>query len=125
MCPCWWTMPGIPGFVPWKPWQLKRSAAVGRDARWLTTPERAKHLNKMPVMVKGIGAYADKNTEAMTNFYASEIAQIPAMDLAAKQAYAQAGLKPDDIITSVNGTPCFAAAFTCDVGLSRLNAITS
>jgi hypothetical protein len=36
----------------------------------LTTPERAKHLNKMPVFVKGVGAYADKNTEAMTNFYA-------------------------------------------------------
>jgi acetyl-CoA acetyltransferase len=73
----------------------------GGSAVVLTTPERAKHLKKMPVFVKGVGAYADKNTEAMTNFYADEIAQIPAMDLAAKQAYAQSGLTPDDIDAAI------------------------
>ncbi len=67
----------------------------------LTTPERAKHLKQMPVMVKGVGTCANKNTEAMTNFYTPEIAQIPAMDHAAKQAYAQSGLTPNDIDAAV------------------------
>lgn len=67
----------------------------------LTTPERAKHLKNMPVLVKGVGMCANKNTEAMTDFYADEIAQIPAMDHAAKQAYAQSGLTPDDIDAAI------------------------
>lgn len=67
----------------------------------VTTPERAKHLNQMPVMVKGVGMYAEKNMEAMTSFYHDEIAAIPSMDLAAKQAYAQSGLTPDDIDAAV------------------------
>lgn len=67
----------------------------------LTTPERAKHLKNLPVAVKGIGMCASKNTEAMTDFYAEEIAQIPAMDNAAKQAYAQSGLTPDDIDAAI------------------------
>lgn len=73
----------------------------GGSAVVLTTPERAKTLKKKPVYVKGVASYADKNTEAMTNFYADEIAQIPAMDLAAKQAYAQSGLTPDDIDAAI------------------------
>lgn len=67
----------------------------------LTTPERAKYLKNMPVLVKGVGMCANKNTEAMTNFYADEIAQIPAMDHAAKQAYTQSGLTPDDIDAAI------------------------
>jgi acetyl-CoA acetyltransferase len=67
----------------------------------LTTPERAKDLQHLPVAVKGVGMCADKNTEAMTNFYADEIAQIPAMDHAAKQAYEQSGLTPHDIDAAI------------------------
>jgi len=67
----------------------------------LTTPERAKHLKNLPVAVKGIGMCANKNTEAMTDFYAEEIAQIPAMDHAAKQAYAQSGLTPNAIDAAI------------------------
>jgi len=67
----------------------------------LVSPEKAKQLNHEPVMVKGVGMCADKNTEAMTNFYADEIAQIPAMDHAAKQAYEQSGLTPDDIDAAI------------------------
>ncbi|CBL43750.1 conserved hypothetical protein [gamma proteobacterium HdN1] len=67
----------------------------------VTTPERAKHLNHLPVMVKGVGMCAERNTEAMTNFYADEIAAIRSMDLAAKQAYAQSGLTPEDIDAAI------------------------
>jgi acetyl-CoA acetyltransferase len=67
----------------------------------LTTPERAKHLNQLPVAVKGVGMCAEGDTEAMTNFYAEEIAQIPAMDHAAKQAYAQSGLTANDIDAAI------------------------
>lgn len=67
----------------------------------VTTPERAKHLNQMPVMVKGVGMAAERNMEAMTSFYHDEIASIRSMDLAAKQAYAQSGLTPNDIDAAI------------------------
>ena len=39
--------------------------------------------------------------ESMTSFYREEIAAIPSMDIAAKQAYEQSGLTADDIDAAV------------------------
>lgn len=73
----------------------------GGSAFVMTTPERAKDLNHPAVIVKGVGQAAAANMESMTSFYREEIAAIPSMDIAAKQAYAQAGLTPDDIDAAI------------------------
>lgn len=73
----------------------------GGSAIVMTTPERAKDLKQMPVIVKGVGECAAANMESMTSFYRDEIAAIPSMDIAAQQAYAQSGLTPDDIDAAI------------------------
>ena len=73
----------------------------GGSAIVMTTPERAKTLKHKPVIVKGVGTAAAANMESMTSFYRDEIAAIPSMDQAAEQAYAQSGLKPDDVDAAI------------------------
>jgi acetyl-CoA acetyltransferase len=53
------------------------------------------------VLIRGVAACLAKDQEEMTSFYRPEIARIPEMDVAAKAAYAQCGLKPDDIDAAV------------------------
>jgi acetyl-CoA acetyltransferase len=73
----------------------------GGSAIVLTTPERAKDLKQPAVIVKGVGECAAANMESMTSFYRDEIAAIPSMDIAANEAYAQAGLTPNDIDAAI------------------------
>ncbi len=73
----------------------------GGSAVILTTAERAKDLKHPAVIVKGVGQAAAANMESMTSYYREEIAAIPSMDIAAKAAYAQSGLTPDDIDAAV------------------------
>jgi len=73
----------------------------GGSAVVLTTPERAKKLKQPGVLVKGVAQCLAKDQEEMTSFYRPEIAAIPEMDIAAKAAYAQSGLTPDDIDAAV------------------------
>lgn len=73
----------------------------GGSAVIITTAERAKDLKHKPVAIKGVGQAAAANMESMTSFYRPEIAAIPSMDIAAKEAYQQSGLSPDDIDAAV------------------------
>jgi len=73
----------------------------GGSAVVITTPERARDLKQKPVAIKGVAQCAAKDQEQMTSFYREEFAAIPEMDNAAAQAYAQSGLKPDDIDAAV------------------------
>lgn len=73
----------------------------GGSAVIITTAERAKDLKQTPVAIKGAGQAAAANMESMTSFYRPEIAAIPSMDIAAKAAYEQSGLGPDDIDAAV------------------------
>ncbi|MEH6549893.1 MAG: lipid-transfer protein [Pseudomonadales bacterium] len=73
----------------------------GGSAVIVTTAERAKDLKHPAVVVKGVGQAAAADMESMTSFYRPEIAAIPSMDQAAKYAYAQSGLTPDDIDAAV------------------------
>ena len=73
----------------------------GASALVVTSAERAKDLKQSAVLVKGIAQCAAANMEVMTSFYRDEIAAIPSMDHAARQAYEQSGLTPDDIDAAV------------------------
>ena len=73
----------------------------GGSAVVVTTAEMAKDLKHPAVIVKGVGQAAAADMESMTSFYRPEIAAIPSMDIAAKIAYQQSGLTPDDIDAAV------------------------
>ncbi len=67
----------------------------------VTTPERARDLKQPGVLIRGVASCLAKDQEEMTSFYRPEIARIPEMDVAAREAYAQCGLRPDDIDAAV------------------------
>jgi acetyl-CoA acetyltransferase len=73
----------------------------GASAVVITTTERAKDLRQPGVVVKGVAQCGAAEMEVMTSFYRDEIAAIPSMDIAAKQAYQQSGLTADDIDAAV------------------------
>lgn len=73
----------------------------GASAVVITTTERAKDLKQPGVVIKGVGQAAAADMEVMTSFYRDEIAAIPSMDIAAKQAYEQSGLTADDIDAAI------------------------
>jgi acetyl-CoA acetyltransferase len=73
----------------------------GASAVVITTTDRAKDLQQPGVVIKGVGQGAGANMESMTSFYRDEIAAIPSMDIAARQAYSQSGLTPDDIDAAI------------------------
>jgi acetyl-CoA acetyltransferase len=73
----------------------------GASAVIITRSDKAKDCKNGGVAIKGVGQSAAKNMESMTSFYRDEIAAIPSMDIAAKEAYKQADLTPDDIDAAV------------------------
>lgn len=73
----------------------------GGSAVVITTAERARDLRQPGILIKGVGQCAAANMESMTSFYRDEIAAIPSMDIAAQDAYVQAGLTADDIDAAV------------------------
>jgi len=73
----------------------------GGSAVVITTTERARDLRQPGVVIRGVGQAAAANMEVMTSFYRDEIAAIPSMDIAARQAYEQSGLTPADIDAAV------------------------
>jgi acetyl-CoA acetyltransferase len=73
----------------------------GASAIIVTRADLARDCAQTPVAVKGVGQCAAKNMEAMTSFYDGEISEVPTMDVAAREAYKQSGLTPDDIDAAV------------------------
>lgn len=73
----------------------------GASAVVITKAEKAKDCKNGGVLIKGVGQAAAANMESMTSYYRDEIAAIPSMDIAAKQAYEQSGLTPDDIDAAI------------------------
>lgn len=73
----------------------------GASAIVITRSDKARDCKHGGVAIKGVGQAAAANMECMTSFYRDEIAAIPSMDIAAKAAYEQAGLTPDDIDAAV------------------------
>jgi len=73
----------------------------GGSAVVVTTPERARDLKQPGVMIRGVAECLARDQEEMTSFYREEIGRIPEMDGAAKRAYEQCGLGPDDIDSAV------------------------
>ncbi len=73
----------------------------GASAVIITRADKARACKHGGVAIKGVGQSAAKNMESMTSFYRDEIAAIPSMDVAAKEAYKQSGLTPDDIDAAV------------------------
>ena len=67
----------------------------------VTTPERAKDLRQPAVMIRAASQCSARDQEEMTSFYREEIARTPEMERAARRAYDQCGLGPDDIDAAV------------------------
>ena len=73
----------------------------GAVAVVVTTPERARKLNKPPVIISGAAQGACSDPQMMTSFYRPDITDLPEMSLVAQQLYSQAGITSDDIQTAV------------------------
>lgn len=73
----------------------------GASAVVITRSDKARDCKNGGVAIKGVGQAAAANMESMTSFYRDEIAAIPSMDIAAKEAYEQSGLTPDDIDAAI------------------------
>jgi acetyl-CoA acetyltransferase len=82
----------------------------GGCAILVTSTERARDLRQVPAVVRGVSQASTRGQEQMTSFYRDELDSLPEMELAARRAYAMAGLGPDDIDAA-----CLYDAFTPEV----------
>ena len=73
----------------------------GGAACVVVSPEWAKDLPHKPAVVRAVAQGAAGNQESMTSFYRPEIAEIPSMDIVARQCWEISGLTPDDIDCAV------------------------
>ena len=73
----------------------------GGAACVVVSPEWAKDLPNKPAVVRAVAQGAAGNQESMTSFYRPEIAEIPSMDIVARQCWEISGLRPDDIDCAV------------------------
>ncbi len=67
----------------------------------VTSVERAKKLNKEPVIIKGAAQGACDDPQMMTAYYRKDISRLSEVNLVAKQLYKQAGMTPDDINAAI------------------------
>ena len=88
----------------------------GGCALLITSPERARDMRNPAAMIRAVTQASFEGQEQMTSFYRDDLAALPEMELAAKIAYEQAGLGPDDIDAA-----CLYDAFTPEV-LMQLEA---
>lgn len=73
----------------------------GGAACVVVSPERAKDLPNKPAVIRAVAQGAAGNQESMTSFYRPEIAEIPSMDIVARQCWEMSGLSADDIDCAV------------------------
>jgi acetyl-CoA acetyltransferase len=73
----------------------------GGQALVVTTPERAKDLEGVPVMVRSAAQGAGENQDMMTSYYRDSITGLPEMGLIARQLWNTTGLGPDDMQAAI------------------------
>ena len=73
----------------------------GGAACVVVSPERARDLPHPPAVIRGVAQAAGADQESMTSFYRPSIAELPEMDLVAKQCWGISGLGPEDIDAAV------------------------
>ncbi len=73
----------------------------GGAACVLVGPELARDLPNAPAMVRSVAQGAGADQESMTSFYRPSIAELPSMDIVARQCWEISGLTPDDIDCAV------------------------
>ena len=73
----------------------------GGAACVLVGPELARDLPNAPAMVRSVAQGAGAAQESMTSFYRPSIAELPSMDIVARQCWEISGLTPDDIDCAV------------------------
>ncbi len=69
----------------------------GGQAVVVTTPERARDLPNVPVIIAGATQGSPRKQRQMTGFYNDTMSGLPEQALVANRLYAQTGLGPDDI----------------------------
>jgi acetyl-CoA acetyltransferase len=73
----------------------------GGAACVVVSPEMAKDLPNKPALIRGVAQGAGADQEVMTSFYRPNIADLPEMDLVARQVWEMSGLGPDDVDAAV------------------------
>jgi len=73
----------------------------GAVAVVVTSAERARDLRQKPALVAGAAQGAGREQQMMTGYYADTITGLPEMGLVARQLYADAGIRPQDVQTAV------------------------
>ena len=73
----------------------------GAVAVLVTSLERARSLQQSPVIISAAAQGSGVNQYTMTSYYRDDLTGLPEMSVVARQLWAQAGLRPDDIRTAV------------------------
>jgi acetyl-CoA acetyltransferase len=73
----------------------------GAVAVLVTSLERARSLEKAPVVIRAAAQGSGANQYTMTSYYRDDLTGLPEMSVVARQLWAQAGLRPGDIRTAV------------------------
>ncbi|RFO96004.1 lipid-transfer protein [Rhodoferax lacus] len=73
----------------------------GAVAMVITSTERARDLQRTPVVIKGAAQGISDGQQIMTSYYREDITGLPEMGLVAKQLWQQSRLTPQDIQTAV------------------------
>ncbi|MFP6639006.1 MAG: lipid-transfer protein [Myxococcota bacterium] len=73
----------------------------GGAACVVVSRERARDLPHPPAVIRSVAQAAGADQESMTSFYRPSIAELPEMDLVAKQCWEISGLGPEDIDAAV------------------------
>ena len=73
----------------------------GAVAVLVTSLERARSLEKPPVVISAAAQGSGANQYTMTSYYRDDLTGLPEMAVVARQLWAQAGLRPGDIRTAV------------------------
>jgi acetyl-CoA acetyltransferase len=73
----------------------------GACALVMVSAERAKSLNKPPVLVKAASQGAADDAQMMTVYYRKDITRLPEMGVVANTMYEMSGLGPNDIQTAI------------------------
>jgi acetyl-CoA acetyltransferase len=73
----------------------------GAVAVVVTSAERARDLRQKPALIAGAAQGASRSQQMMTGYYADSITDLPEMGLVARQLYADAGIRPQDVQTAI------------------------
>jgi len=73
----------------------------GAVAVLVTSVDRARSLQKSPVVIHAAAQGSGRNQYTMTSYYRDDLTGLPEMGVVARQLWAQAGLEPADIRTAV------------------------